>query len=119
VCDEVSKIFSKLSEHPSAVDDSDLKASKKFVVLMYDRSSEVTTVNEARFDLFARKQKHYDLIPPIQAALKERAKRAAYVAGYVWGQALKQKPEMTSPSDWGWVKSFGLHFHLLQRAVGS
>ena len=48
---------------------------------MYDISSEVTTVNEARCGLFARKQRQYDLIP--QAALKEHAKRAAYVAGYV------------------------------------
>ena len=62
VCDEVSKIFSKLSEHPSVVDDNDLKALEKFVVLMYDRSSEVTTVNEARYDLFARKLRQYDLI---------------------------------------------------------
>ena len=104
VCDEVSKIFSKLSKHPSAVEDNDLKALEKFVVPMYDRSSEVTTVNEARLDLFARKQRQYDQIPPTQVALKEHAKRAAYVAGYVWGQALKQKPGMTSPSDWGWVK---------------
>ena len=66
VCDEVSKIFSKLSEHPSAVDDNDLKALEKFVVLMYDRSSEVTTVNEARLDLFARKQRQYDLIPQLK-----------------------------------------------------
>ena len=29
---------------------------------------------------------------------------AVYMALLVWGQALKQKPEMTSLSDWGWVK---------------
>lgn len=104
VCDEVSNTFARLSKCPSAVEDSDLQALERFVVLMYDRSSDVTTVNEARLDLFARKQRQYDLIPPTQAALKEHAKRASYEAGYVWGQALKRHPQMPSPSDWGWVK---------------
>ena len=85
VCDEVSNTFAKLSECPSAVEDSYLQALERFVVIMYDRSSNVTTVNKARLDLYARKQRQYDLIPPTQAALKELAKRA----GYVWGQALE------------------------------
>ena len=75
MCDEVS------------VEDSFLQDLEKFVVIMYDRPSDVTTVNEARLDLYARKQRQYDLIPPTQAALKEHAKRAAYEAGYVWGHA--------------------------------
>ena len=94
VCDEVSNNFAKLSECPSAVDDSYLQALERFVVVMYDRSSDVTTVNEARLDLFARKQRPYDLIPPTQAALKEHAKPAAYEAGYVWGQALERHPQL-------------------------
>ena len=69
VCDEVSSTFAKLSQCLSAVEDIDLQGLKKFVVLMYDRSSDVTTVNEARVDLFARKQRPYDSIPPTQAAL--------------------------------------------------
>ena len=104
VCDEVSNIFAKLSVYPLSIDDSDLQALERFVVLMYDRSSNINSVNEARFDLFARKQKQYDLIPPTQAALKEHVKRAAYVAGYVWGQALKRKLDVTSPSKWEWIK---------------
>ena len=36
---------------------------------MYDQSSTYCDVDEARFDLFARKQSAYDAIPPIQAAL--------------------------------------------------
>ena len=48
VCDEVSNTFATLSECTSAVKDSDLHALEKCVVLMYDRSSDVTTLNEAR-----------------------------------------------------------------------
>ena len=104
MCEEVSNPFATLSECPFAVKDSDLQALERFVVIMYDRPSDVTTVNEARLDLFARKQRQYDLIPPTQAAFKEPAKRAAYEAGYVWGQALERHPQLLSPSDWGWVK---------------
>ena len=83
---------------------NDLQALERFVVLMHDRSSNVTTINEDRLNLFARKQRQYDLIPQTQAALKEHAKRASYEAGYMWGQALKRHPQMPSPSYWGWVE---------------
>ena len=101
---QVSITFAILSNCPSAVEDSDLQALERFVVLMYDRSSDVTTVNEARLDLFAREQRQCDLIPPTQAALKEHAKRDSHEGGYVWRQALKRHPQMPSPSDWGWVE---------------
>ena len=42
VCDEVSNTLTILSKCPSAVEDSDLQALERFVVLMYDRSSDVT-----------------------------------------------------------------------------
>ena len=74
------------------------------MVLMYDRSSTTSSVNEARLDLFAKKQRSYDSIPPTQAALKEHAKRAAYQAGHIWGQCLIAWPELQCPSKWGWSK---------------
>ena len=39
------------------VSDDDLQKLENFVVLMYDRSSTATGVDEARMDLFARKQR--------------------------------------------------------------
>jgi len=49
-----------------------------------------------------------DAIPPTKGALTEHAKRAAYQAGYVWGQSLVLSPALPSPSDWGWVMKEGL-----------
>jgi hypothetical protein len=66
---------------------------------MYDRSSAATGVDEARLNLFARKQRSYDAIPPTSAALMEHAKRAAYQAGIIWGQATVTNPEVVSPAD--------------------
>ena len=73
---------------------------------MYDRSSTCTTckVDEARFDLFARKQRAYDAIPPTQAALKEHIKRAVFQAGHVWGQSTVTEQQLPSLSNWRWSK---------------
>ena len=53
---------------------------------MYDRSSSVVSVNEARVASFTRKQRSYDLIPPTQGAFQEQAKQAAHQTGHIWGQ---------------------------------
>lgn len=105
VCHEVSETFSKLSHCPREVTEEDMQLLEKFVVCMYDRSSSATGVDEARLDLFARKQRSYDCIPPTRAALKEHAKRAAYQSGIIWGQAIITSPEIGSPGNWGWIKT--------------
>ncbi len=83
VFDEVTATFSNLSQFPTEVTDTDLKTLERFVVLMYDRSSAATGVDQARLHMFARKQRPYDFITPTQAALREHAKRAAYQAGVI------------------------------------
>ena len=105
VCEEVSETFTRLSHCPTGVSDADLQKLETFVVLMYDRSSASSGVDEARLDLFARKQRAYDAIPPTRAALKEHAKRAAYQAGIIWGQSIVSNPEISSPANWGWTQT--------------
>ena len=61
----------------TALDDGDLQSLETFVAVMYDRSSADTSVNDARLNLFARKQKPYDAIPPTRSALKLHLKRVA------------------------------------------
>ena len=81
VCDEASGVFCKLSKYPPVVDDEDLETLEKFVVMMYDRSSTAEGVDAARLDMFARKQRPYEAIPPTQGALKQHVKRTAYQSG--------------------------------------
>lgn len=99
--------FTKLSSTPAAVEDEDLQIIEEFVVLMYDRSSSYKDVNEARLDLFARKQRAYDCIPPTRAALREHCKRAALQAGHIWSQSLVCRPVLPSPRHWGWQQIDG------------
>ena len=57
VFDEVTETCSNVSQFPTEVTDTDLKTLDRFVVLMYDRSSSATGVDEERLHMFARKQR--------------------------------------------------------------
>ena len=104
VCKEISTTSTKLSQCVTALDNADLQSLEKFVVVIYDRSSADTRVNDVRLNLFARKQRTYDAIPPTQSALKLHSKRAAYQGGIIWGQATLPRPVTKSPADWGWSR---------------
>ena len=71
--DELSDVFTQLSKYPLILDDEALETFEKFVVIMYDRSSSATEVNDARLELYAPKQRSFDSIPPTQAALLQYA----------------------------------------------
>ena len=75
VCPEASEVFCKLSCYPTAVENSDTKLLGKFIVMMYDRSSSAEAVDDARLELFARKQRSYEAIPPTRAALVQHIKQ--------------------------------------------
>ena len=104
VCGEASDIFAKLSKYPQTVEDCEMKILEKFVITMYDRSSTAAGVDAARLDMFARKQRAYEAIPPTRAALLEHVKRAAYDAGCIWSQSTVCQPKTQSPADWGWTR---------------
>ena len=78
---------------------------ERFVIQMYDRSSKFTDINDARKELFTKRGRAMDAIPPTKAALCEHIKRVAYQAGHCWGQTLRSEPSLPSPDEWGWQKS--------------
>ena len=81
-----------------------LTVLERYVVLLYDRTSNLLTVNEAREELFP-KRSSLESIPPSRAALVQHAKRAIFQGGHMWGQTLLPQPTLPSPSDWGWSKN--------------
>ena len=54
--EEATETFKRLGNMPETISDDDRLILEQFVVLLYDRSSAVRRVNEARLDLFAHKQ---------------------------------------------------------------
>ena len=101
MCDEVVDVFTQLSKYPLLLDDENLETFEKFVVIMYNRSSSATGVNDAWLELYARKQRSFESISPTQAELFQYAYGAAYQAGVIWSQSAVSQPEAQSPKNWG------------------
>jgi hypothetical protein len=101
---EVTAAFLTLSSKPVVIDNDTMAVLERFVILMYDRTSSEEDVNTVRRELFAKKSRAIEAIPPTQAALHQHVKRVAYQGGHCWGQALISSPNLPSPSEWGWTK---------------
>ena len=64
---------------------------ERFVILMYDKTTECFGVNEARKKVFIHKPKSLENIPPTKAALEQHIKRSSLQA-HRWSQALVENP---------------------------
>ncbi|KAG0729396.1 hypothetical protein GWK47_030399 [Chionoecetes opilio] len=93
----VTDAFNFIVEHPHAQITWIARSSrcwKRFTVVIYDKTSPLVSVNEARKELFCQKNRTMENIPPTQQALLQHTKRAVYQAG-IWTtchQAQQQTP---------------------------
>jgi hypothetical protein len=101
-CPAVTDTFIGLSSEPEEINPQALKEIERFIIVMYNRTCVLSSVNEARKQLFAQGSRTIENIPPTKAALTQHVKRAVYQAGHVWSQALVAAPDLPSPGDWGW-----------------
>lgn len=96
----VSQIFATLSNRPM---DSDIKKAmpllKRFVVLLYHRTSNCSDVNTCRRELFCNGR---DNIPLTLGVFTQQVKRAAYIGGYVWGRSLTPIMDLPPFEHFGW-----------------
>ena len=102
---EVPAAFQALSNALTVdVVDEVMPILERYVTIMYDRTSTCMKVNDARRDLFTRKGRDIEAIPPTSDALRQHAKSSTYQAGHCWGNSLVPSPPFPCPSEWGWVK---------------
>ena len=98
--------FRVLSDAPTLEDVCEqLPTLERYIIIMYDLSNTCKEVNEARRDLFTRKGRDIEGIPPTADALRLHTKRCAYQAGHWWGKALVPSHPLPCPSEWAWVQS--------------
>ena len=71
---EVTDAFIELEREPSAVSEESMSWLERYVVLMYDNTSDTMEIYVARKQLFAHKGKTLEDIPPTQAAVKQYIK---------------------------------------------
>ena len=77
---------------------------ERLVILLYDGTSTCTNVNIAIKQLFTKKDRSMERLPPTQAALHQHILRAAYQGGHIWGQMLDLSLSISSPDGWGRVQ---------------
>ena len=94
--------FSELQGMPPEDSEESMSLLERFVVLMYDRASDIIGVNKARKQHFAHKLRVLENILPTQATLKQHIKSACYKAN-ICSQSVSE-PELLDPSEWGWTK---------------
>ena len=100
--DEATSTFLALSKAPTEVSDDDLAVLERFTILLYDRTSAESDINKDRQDLFCKKGRQMEALPPTRAALLQHVKRAVYQGGYCWGRMFHTTMNLPSPADWGW-----------------
>ena len=98
------KLFAGISTLPSTLSLDQFDYIERFTILMYQRTSELTSVNEMRQQLFSQ-NRIIDNLPPTKMALEQQVKRAILVAGFIWGQTLTADPIIPPPEDWGWKRN--------------
>lgn len=103
---DITPAFCALGSMPDPLTiDKWMQHLERFVILMYDRTSTEESVNQARKQLFSKKGRAIDGLPPTRDALIQHTKRAAYQAGHCWAQMMTPAPELPSPREWGWNKN--------------
>ena len=101
--DDFTEVLSLLVTNPSKEAlESSFRTIERFIVLLYDRTSQNISVDETRKYLFASKGRSIEGIPPSRDALYEHLKRAVYQGCFCWGQSLISIQALPSPTEWGW-----------------
>jgi len=95
---DVTKAIEDLMLMEDSINDLSLSLLECFVVLLYDRTSDLGTVNNARKWLFTQKLRSLENISPTQEALKQHIKRASYQA-HCWSMEVIQIPEFRNPAE--------------------
>ena len=92
---EVTDASEELLHMPSDVSEESKSLLERFVVLMYDRASDIMEMNDASKQLFARKSRALDNIP-MQAALQQHIKHASLQAN-CWNPNSGPECRVTKP----------------------
>ena len=82
----------------------DMAPVERYVVLVYQRTSALSHVNEARKHISAFRNRILENIPPTLYALEQNVKRAVYQAGHIWRRSLSGELQVPSPDVCGWER---------------
>jgi len=101
---EITSVFSKVTLQPFEdfnADSLNFRMLERYTILLYNKSSTLESVDEARMELFCRENRLMENIPPTSDALLQHARRATYQAS-VWASSHNVQQNRPTPESWGW-----------------
>lgn len=104
--EDITDTFLYLARHPFehlSADSPHFQKIERLTVIMYDRTSPMNSVKEAREELFCQNNRSMDRIPPTQDALLQHTQRALYQAG-IWTTCMQTHQIVPSPNEFAWTK---------------
>ncbi len=105
--EEVTQTFTFLAAHPFELlhaESDHFQRIERFTVVLYDKTSPLSSANEAREELFCRKNRSIDNIPPTQNVLLQYSQRAVYQAG-IWTTSTQVYQVVPPSSEFAWSKA--------------
>lgn len=102
---EITQVFAKMGTVAGVkakLTEPDFNLLQRYINISYRRSSPYVEVNHARQAMFAEGVS-IENCPPSEGALKQHVLRAILLS-VKWHKALELKPDLPSPSEWGWTK---------------
>src|SRR6218665_1522375 len=99
----INSAFDQLLTDKSPDEESLMLTIQRFVVLLYDITSHINTVNNCRLVLFIMENRSIENIPPTENALCQHVKRATLQA-VMWINCLEKDYKPPPPDAWGWEK---------------
>jgi len=80
---EIKPVLRALTMSSRDISAKHMSVIERFSILLYNKTSSLTSVNEARQELFSKKSRIVDSISPTRTALVNHAKRAVFQGGIV------------------------------------
>ena len=99
----IQNVFYDLVQNPNSLSDDQFSVIERYVILMYDRLSKLTEINDLREYLFTKKGRQMLNLPPTQDALRHHLNRAIFQGAVDWGNCSQPMRNMPSPSLFSWV----------------
>ena len=90
------------------VESENFKKIERFTIILYDKTSHLTSVNECRNDLFCHMNRSMANFPPTLNFLLQHARRAVYQAG-IRTTCKQPQPHIPSRRDFAWTETSGFN----------
>jgi hypothetical protein len=101
---QLTDVLINLANITHELDKPTMSVLERFVILLYDRTSECTDLDSARKQLFTKKNRTLEHLPPTSNAFEQHVKRTVFQAIHCWSHCLKQQMPAIDPGLWGWEK---------------